>query len=403
MPYILNKTNGVVLTTIDDASLDLTTNLTFVGRNYSGYGEIFNENFLHLLENFSNTSAPSKPVQGQLWFDSTPDNRKLNFCFDGKSFKPLATMQVQADAPSSPSEGDLWWDSNDNQLKAFDGSTYLIIGPQTSSAARSSWSFDEEVDKNDPTDALNPIIKGKVGSNVVLTIAKLSSSVSDNGVRLLPKGSSDLYNDFNFGVRKGITLAGADVNGSTKAAGYYFWGTAAESLVANTATNVTVSAKNTGTTSHYLTFVSTSTGNTGLLTDTGLSYNPTDNVLTTTASAARYGDLAEKYLADKEYSPGTVVAVGGHAEITACQEGDRAIGVVSENPGYMMNSELANGTYVALKGRVPVKVIGDVKSKDRLIAGNDGRARTSEVSHPDVFAVALTDVDSNGMVEAIVL
>ena len=260
MPYILNKTNGVVLTTIDDASLDLTTNLTFVGRNYSGYGEIFNENFLHLLENFSNTSAPSKPVQGQLWFDSTPDNRKLNFCFDGKSFKPLATMQVQTDAPSSPSEGDLWWDSNDNQLKAFDGSTYLIIGPQTSSAARSSWSFDEEVDKNDPTDALNPIIKGKVGSNVVLTIAKLSSSVSDNGVRLLPKGSSDLYNDFNFGVRKGITLAGADVNGSTKAAGYYFWGTAAESLVANTATNVTVSAKNTGTTSHYLTFVSTSRG-----------------------------------------------------------------------------------------------------------------------------------------------
>jgi hypothetical protein len=403
MPYILNKTNGVVLTTIDDASLDLTTNLTFVGRNYSGYGEIFNENFLKLLENFSNTTAPSKPVQGQLWFDSTPDNRKLNFCYDGKSFKSLATMQVQTDAPSSPSEGDLWWDSNDNQLKAFDGSTYLIVGPQTSSAARSSWAFDEEADANDLTEVQNPIIKGKIGSDVVLTIAKLSSSVTDNGTRLVPKGTSNLNNDFSKGVRKGITLAGADANGSTKAAGYYFWGTAAEALVANTATTVTVSAKNTGTTAHYLTFVSTSTGNVALLSDTGLSYNPTDNVLTTTASAARYGDLAEKYLADKEYPPGTVVAVGGTAEITACDEGDRAIGVVSEKPGYMMNSELANGTYVALKGRVPVLVEGPVRKSDRLVAGKDGRARSAPFGHLDVFAVALSSTDNGGTIEAIVL
>ena len=63
MPYILNKTNGNVLATVNDAAVDLTTNLTFVGRNYSGYGEIVNENFLKLLENFSSitNNAPSKP------------------------------------------------------------------------------------------------------------------------------------------------------------------------------------------------------------------------------------------------------------------------------------------------------------------------------------------------------
>jgi hypothetical protein len=53
MPYILTKTNGTILTTVQDASTDNSTSLTFVGRNYSGYGQIVNENFVKLLENFS--------------------------------------------------------------------------------------------------------------------------------------------------------------------------------------------------------------------------------------------------------------------------------------------------------------------------------------------------------------
>ncbi len=72
MPYILKKTNGTTLTTVQDASVDNSTSLTFVGRNYSGYGQPIEENFVKLLENFANTTAPAKPIQGQLWFNSTP-------------------------------------------------------------------------------------------------------------------------------------------------------------------------------------------------------------------------------------------------------------------------------------------------------------------------------------------
>jgi len=115
--------------------------------------------------------------------------------------------------------------------------------------------------------------------------------------------------------------------------------------------------------------------------------------------------LAEKYLADQEYKIGTVLAVGGNAEVTACRIGDRAIGAVSENPAYKMNDGLENGTYVALKGRVPVKVIGTVRKGQRLVAHNNGCAVAGVAHADDVFAVALESSDDVGvkLVEALIL
>jgi hypothetical protein len=107
------------------------------------------------------------------------------------------------------------------------------------------------------------------------------------------------------------------------------------------------------------------------------------------ATSANYADLAEKYLADKEYEVGTVLMVGGEKEVTASQVGFRALGAVSANPAYMMNSELEGGTYVALKGRVPVKVTGSVIKGQRLVAGQDGTAQAAMGNTADVFAIAL--------------
>jgi hypothetical protein len=92
MPYILNKTNGNVLTIVQDGDVDNTTSLLFVGKNFSGYGEIINENTLKLLENFSNSTPPSKPIQGQLWFDNNRLNYRLNVCYDGKNFKGISNI-----------------------------------------------------------------------------------------------------------------------------------------------------------------------------------------------------------------------------------------------------------------------------------------------------------------------
>jgi hypothetical protein len=124
-----------------------------------------------------------------------------------------------------------------------------------------------------------------------------------------------------------------------------------------------------------------------------------------TATAAEYADLAENYLADAEYPVGTVMMVGGEKEVTACMWGKRAIGVVSGNPAYLMNSELEGGTAIALKGRVPVMVHGSVKKGDELIASGNGCA-VSAVPHANgVFAVALESNDDTGvkLVECLVL
>jgi hypothetical protein len=132
----------------------------------------------------------------------------------------------------------------------------------------------------------------------------------------------------------------------------------------------------------------------------------TANIFNGTATTARYADLAEKYLADAEYEAGTVVCVGGEKEVTAVKTGDLAIGVVSTDPAYMMNSELEGGTYVALKGRVPCKVIGAVRKGQRLVASDNGCAIAAGFQqHSDVFGVALESSDDAGIkkIEVLVL
>lgn len=121
---------------------------------------------------------------------------------------------------------------------------------------------------------------------------------------------------------------------------------------------------------------------------------------TTTVPGA---DLAEKYLADQEYEVGTVMVVGGTKEVTASTYGLRAIGVISANPGYMMNSDLEGGTYIALKGRVPVKIHGIIKKGDRLVATDAGRATKAMRTTFDIFAVALEDSNGKTVIEAIIL
>jgi hypothetical protein len=122
-----------------------------------------------------------------------------------------------------------------------------------------------------------------------------------------------------------------------------------------------------------------------------------------TATSAKYADLAEKYLPDADYPVGTVMTVGGEKEITACRVYSRAIGVISENPAYMMNSELEGGVYVALKGRVPVRVVGPVEKGDELVPTEDGNAYAS--GNGKVFAIALESKSGAEvkLVEAVIL
>lgn len=397
MPYILTKTNGNTLTVVDDASLDVSTDLTFVGRNYSGYGEAVNENFLKLLENFSNDAAPPNPISGQLWFDSSSGAKKLNV-YDGKQFKTVANVHVSDTKPSFPTNGDLWWDSVNSQLNAYDSaySVFRIIGPSGSS--RASWEIGEETVTGSMPAA---IIKGKIGSN---TIAVLSNKT------FVPNAESTLNGIFPK-ILTGLTLAGANaVTGSTTSTGYYLWGTAAESMSAMTATTVMVkySAVNQA---YFVPFGNQSDGASVLSTNNGIKFNPSTGILSTIASSAQYADLAERYETDSAYDVGTVVIIGGEKEITvAHKHGDTAVaGIISNNPAYQMNADAGNDEthpYVALRGRVPCKVIGPVKKGALLVTS--AYPGYAEVMKPNdspnaVLGKALQDFDGvKGLVEVLV-
>lgn len=127
MSYIINKTDGTVLTEVVDGTIDQTSSdLTLIGKNASSYGELFNENFVKLLENFANTSKPNYPITGQLWYDTSEARLKV---YDGLGFKVSGGTIVSPTVPSTIAQGDIWIDSYRQQLYFNDGVSTVLVGP----------------------------------------------------------------------------------------------------------------------------------------------------------------------------------------------------------------------------------------------------------------------------------
>ena len=93
MAYTINRYSGTTLATVQDGTVDATSDLRFVGKNYAGYGEIQNENFVFLLESFSGASQPPKAITGQVWYDTAV--QKLKF-YNGTKFKNTGGAEVSA-------------------------------------------------------------------------------------------------------------------------------------------------------------------------------------------------------------------------------------------------------------------------------------------------------------------
>ena len=148
MAYTINKTDGSVVATITDGTVDNSTTLSLFGKSYSGFGEALNENLVKLLENAASTSAPTAPLKGELWFDTSTNQVKV---YDGTSFKPTGGAKSSTSLPTSPSAGDLWLDATNDQVFVYTGDSrshqvndeWELVGPAfTAGQTQSGWKIE---------------------------------------------------------------------------------------------------------------------------------------------------------------------------------------------------------------------------------------------------------------------
>jgi hypothetical protein len=218
MAYQLDRFNGTFLVNVEDGSIETnSTDIRFVGKNYAGYGEVQNENFLHLLENFANTTPPPKKITGQIWYDS--GTKKLKF-YDGSKFRLAGGAEVATTAPSGLQEGEFWWDTTSKQLYTWAGTEFVLVGPESS------------LDLGTAA-AIPQVVKGTDGANY--TILKLFSAgtvvgVISNNTFELDRSLNPINNatDFQF-IKKGYNLVGTNSVGVSQN-DYIYWGTASNSL-----------------------------------------------------------------------------------------------------------------------------------------------------------------------------
>tara|TARA_R110000868_G_scaffold102091_1_gene281129 strand:- start:65359 stop:66816 length:1458 start_codon:yes stop_codon:yes gene_type:complete len=482
MAYIINRYNGTVLTTVEDGTLNTATEVKFVGKNYAGYGEAQNENFLFLLENFSGSSQPAKPVSGMIWHDN--NENKLKF-YTGSVWKTIGGAQTASTDPTGAITGDIYFNTSTNQLFSRNASNeWVLIGPQSAGTGTTQM---RSVTLTATTGSDIPVIISTINDEDILIISPTEFTIA----------SASAIEGFDV-VKKGITLVNtkAATSGITST-DHRFWGTASNAESLNglpassylTASDVTFTAAaqfyDTGfkigdvAVSPDLTF-KTISGNRpvmvmhndtfeiqnssevtihkftnsaylpgsdslvnigsdtlrfatvyadvfdGIATEAGLltvsgtgraaataatvntiaardsSGNLTAVLFNGTATKARYADLAEKYSTATELPAGTAVAVctcEDH-EVEPASASQHCIGVVSTDPAYMMNSE-ANGQYIGLKGRVPVRVKGAVRKGDVVYALADGVCTTLKTTALVGIALESNATDSEKLVECV--
>jgi 3-keto-L-gulonate-6-phosphate decarboxylase len=405
MAYTIVKSDGTILTTIADGTINTTsTSLGLPGKNYAGYGQPMDTNMVHQLESYANTSPPANPLRGQLWYNISD--------------------------------------------------SVLYVCPADGETNGSNWSAISLTAAGNVTTFGNIAITGNVTSNNITAVNNSNANAVTSGYLTVTTSaniaSANITNGNITNLRTGnITTGGNTIPGTITGTWsvYGTGGTNGDALIFQTgginipntgganlygikcdkymyANGVPISFTGTYGNSNVATFLPTYGGNilaniVSLTTlTTGSSVTPGTMTGNFTLSAgsrlnATYADLAERFEADTVYDSGTVVELGGEKEITAVKYelSEDVFGVISDSAAYLMNSGAGSDSThppVAVSGRVPVKVVGKVKKGDRLVSAGSGIARAAKPGEATAFntigrALADKDTTGEGTVEAVVV
>ena len=218
MAYTVNKSNSSASPNqyiVQDGVVNTQTDLSFIGKGYAGYGELIAENFLHLLENFAGTSEPTKPIQGQLYYDSTNNRLKV---YTGNLFIPAGgNVPYQSTQPAGIQQGDLWIDSDIGQLFYYDGSQSVLVGPPTSTGSLNGFVYEAVTDS---TTASQQITKWYSDGTLIAIISdtEFTPQTSITGFPTVYKGITFTTNPA--GIKLNGTATDADKLGGIAAASF---------------------------------------------------------------------------------------------------------------------------------------------------------------------------------------
>lgn len=173
MAYLINRFSGQPLLTLNDGELNTSTSLSLLGKNYIGYGELQNENFIHLLENFAGPNPPPRAISGQTWFDT---GRNILNVYDGSNWNLLGASAISVRAPETPAEGSFWYKIPEGALFIFNDGVWTPIGPEIAEGfgvtrARSTVLRDSD---DNPV----PVILLTVDNAIVALISRLGFTLS---------------------------------------------------------------------------------------------------------------------------------------------------------------------------------------------------------------------------------
>lgn len=407
MAYTIVKTDGTVLTTISDGTINTTsTSLALPGRNYAGYGQSLDTNFVRLVENFADGSVPSNPLRGQMWYN-TSDQTMYVCPTDGES-NALAWLALTATTSGgSTTFGEVTVTGNiaANNLNITNGITSDTITVRLATVTESANIASANLTVSDiGTLTTQDITTGSSTTAGSLTgVWTVTGSAGGAGASAINFNTGGIYinNTGNlYGIRtdrymyaNGDPISFAGTYSNSNVAAYL------PTYTGIVGSGTGVSFRGTTITTGGVSTAGSITGNWTLTSGSRLN--------------ATYADLAERFEADVEYDPGTVVEIGGDKEITAVKYelSDDVFGVISDSAAYLMNAGAGSDKThppVAVSGRVQVKVIGKVTKGQRLVSAGNGMARAANQGEATAFNTigrSLEDklTEDLGTVEAIVM
>jgi hypothetical protein len=219
MAYSVDTYSGSKTFVIEDGTIDSSLSVRLVGKNYSGYGEVQNENFVHLLENFASTTPPPRPINGQIWFDSSV--RKIKF-YDAtvSKWRIPGGAEVNNSPPQGQNTGDLWWDEENRQLYGFDGTNHILIGPQA--VAGSGTTELRSITVTNDNNQVKTVIVAYVEGEITFIVSKDSFTLST--ASQIELGGASAFSDIKSGInlRETSSATGITTNLNSTGSGAIF-------------------------------------------------------------------------------------------------------------------------------------------------------------------------------------